>query len=111
MGKDAAFFFQLGRMLRGVIRQEADEFVTEEMPVPLPFAAEVHGLESRNLERPVAKTGSDRELIELLPHGHAGFLHRHFCVVHVGEQRRQERVNRRFVPNEQGHEFFVFRGL
>ncbi|HUT57627.1 MAG TPA: hypothetical protein VNA25_07220 [Phycisphaerae bacterium] len=111
MGKHPAFFLQLGRMLRGVIRQELDKFVTEAMPVPLPLAPEIHGLESRNLEPPVPKTGPGLKLVELLPHGHAGFLHHHFCVIQIGEKRRQKRVDRRFVPNEQGNEFFVFRGL
>ncbi len=111
MCEHAAFFLELGRMPRGVVGQEPDEFVTEEMAISLPLASIVHGLESSNLERPVAKIGSGLKPIELPPHGHARFLHHHFSVVQIGQQRSQERVDRRFVSNEQGHELFVFRGL
>ena len=109
MGQRAAFLLQVGCLLCGLPRQEADEFVAEQVPVPLPFAAEVHRLETRDLEGPVAETRPGLELLELLPQGHAGLLHHHFGVVQVGEQRRQERVDRRFVPNEQGNELLVFR--
>ena len=90
MDKHAAFFFQLGRMLRRVVSQEPDKFVTEEVPVPLPLASEVHGLESSDLKRPIPEIRPHPELIELPPHGHTRVLHNNFRVIKAGQKRRDE---------------------
>lgn len=84
MGKNTAFFFQLSRALSSIVCQDTNQFVAEQMPVPLPLATEVHGLESSDLECPVAKTGSSLKLLEFPPHGHARFLHHHFGIVQIG---------------------------
>ena len=108
MCQHAAFFLQPGRTLSGVIGQELYQVVTEEMRIPLAFATEVHGLETSDLKRPIAKIRLRLKLLEFSPHGHARLLHHHLRVIQTGKQRSQERVDPWFVPNEQSHELFVF---
>jgi len=39
----------------------------------------------------------------------AAFFFQLFRIVEIRQQRRQKLVDRRFVPDEQGDEFFIFR--